>query len=72
MVEFLVLLVGIIIFLSICYFLRVKGIELPGSDMIDNAALLSLLLATCLIWPVSLPIAVVTFAGLFIASKFDD
>ena len=72
MVEFLVLLVGIIIFLSICYFLRIKGIEFPGSDMIENGVLLSLLLVACLIWPISLPIAAISCVGLFIIGKFDD
>ena len=72
MVEFFIILIGIIIFLSICYFLRFKDIEIPGSEIIEKAVLLSLLLVACLIWPISLPIAVVSCAGLFIASKFDD
>lgn len=72
MVEFLILLVGIIIFLSICYFLRVKEIEIPGSEILEKGVLLSLLLVACLIWPVSLPIAAVSCVGLFIVDKFGD
>lgn len=72
MVEFFLILISIVIFLSICYFLRVKGIDFPGSDPLESGVLLSLLFIACLIWPVSLPIAAISCAGLFIIGKFDD
>lgn len=72
MVEFFILSVAIIIFLSICYFLRIKEIELPNSDVFESFVIFSILFIGCLIWPISLPIAIVSYIGLRIVGKFDD
>lgn len=68
----LISIVGILLFMLVCFIIRKKDIDLPGYDRIENGMLLAMVLVVCIAWPLSLPIAVVVLIGLVITGKHKD
>ena len=72
MTPIIVLLLSIPIFIFACFIIRVKDIDLPGYDRIDNLFILIFLYGVCLIWPISLPVVIIGLVGLVITGKHKD
>lgn len=72
MTPTIVLLLSIPIFIFVCFIIRVKDIDLPGHDRIDNLLLLIFLYGVCLIWPISLSVVIIGLIGLVVTGKHKD
>lgn len=68
----LIPIIGILLFMLVCFIIRKKDIDLPGYDRTENGLFLVMVLGGCIAWPLSLPIVAVVLIGLVIAGKHKD
>lgn len=68
----LIPVVGILLFLLVCFIIRKKEIDLPGYDRTENGLFLVMVLGVCIAWPLSLPITIVVLIGLVVTGKNKD
>lgn len=47
----MVIVIGILLFLLVCFIIRKKDIDIPGYDRIENGMFLILILGVCIMWP---------------------
>lgn len=64
-----VILIGCVIFLTLCFVIRVKDIDLPGSEPFEKFMVILFAFLACLMWPVLLPIFSIAALGLLITGK---
>lgn len=72
MTPTIILLLSVPIFISLCFIIRIKDIDLPGDDRVDNLFYLFFLFGTCLIWPITLSVLIIGLVGLVITGKHKD
>ena len=68
----MVIIIGILLFLLVCFIIRKKDIDIPGYDRIENGMFLILILGVCIMWPLSLPIVIITTIGFIITGKHKE
>lgn len=66
-----IIIIGTLLFLLVCFIIRKKDIDLPGSDNFSNALLLVMQFCLCIIWPITLPLAIIVFIGFIITGKYE-
>nr|DAD57785.1 MAG TPA: hypothetical protein [Bacteriophage sp.] len=62
----MIAVIGLLLFLLVCFIVRKKKIELPGYDRVDNSIVILMILGTCIAWLITLPVEIVVFIGLII------
>lgn len=62
----MIAVIGLLLFLLVCFIVRKKKIELPGYDRVDNSIVILMILGTCIAWPITIPVGIAVFIGLII------